>query len=135
MFTDLEKLIDFDQFQELFNALAENGEYKYSENGLNISAKSSDGTLSLQVSYEEPKNLAKDEAEDFQNFVKQIDDDLFIDVCESLGQDDLTRIVNCLNSEDVEKVRSGILKFKQELKKIITDKINYYQECLVSLLK
>lgn len=41
MFTDLEKLIDFEQFQELFNALAENGEYKYSENGLNISAKSS----------------------------------------------------------------------------------------------
>lgn len=41
MFTDLEKLIDFEQFQELFNTLAENGEYKYSENGLTISAKSS----------------------------------------------------------------------------------------------
>ena len=37
---DLAKLMDMEQFQELFNVLAENGEFNYSENGLNISAKS-----------------------------------------------------------------------------------------------
>ena len=40
------------------------------ENGLNISAKSSDGCTSLQISYEEPKNLAKEEAEDFKEFLE-----------------------------------------------------------------
>ena len=59
MFTELEKLLNIDQFQELFNALSEIGEYNYSENGLNISAKSSDNALQLQVSYESPKPTAK----------------------------------------------------------------------------
>ena len=135
MFTDLEKLIDLEQFQELFNALAENKEYNYSENGLTISAKSSDGCTSLQISYEEPKNLAKEEAEDFKNFIENIDDELFTETCESLGGETLTRIANCLNSEDVEAVRSGILRFKKELREVLVNKINYYSECLNSLDK
>lgn len=135
MFTELEKLIDFEQFQELFNALAENGEYKYSENGLTISAKSSDNQLSFEVSYEEPKNLAKTEAEDFQKFIEKIDDELFTETCESLGGETLTRIANCLNSKDVEAVRSGVLRFKKELREVLTNKINYYSECLNSLDK
>ena len=135
MFTDLEKLIDFEQFQELFNALAENKEYNYSENGLTISAKSSDGCTSLQISYEEPKDLAKEEAEDFREFLNNLDDDLFIDVCDSLGQETVARIHNCVHSEDIESVRSGILRFKKELKEVLIDKLNYYSECLNNLDK
>lgn len=133
MFTDLEKLIDFEQFQELFNALAENGEYKYSENGLNISAKSSGNQLSFELSYEEPKDLAKEEGEDFKKFIETLDDNLFTEVCETLGRETLTRIANCLNSEDVEAVRSGVLRFKKGLKEVLTNKIEYYQECLDNL--
>lgn len=135
MFTDLEKLIDFEQFQELFNALAENKEYNYSENGLTISAKSSDGCTSLQISYEEPKNLAKEEAEDFKNYLESLDDDLFREVCESLDKEVLTRIARCLDSEDVEAVRSGVLRFKKELKEVLVKKINYFSECLNNLDK
>ena len=135
MFTDLEKLIDLEQFQELFDALAENKEYNYSENGLTISAKSSDGCTSLQISYEEPTKNAKSEAEDFQKYLEKLDDDLFTDVCESLGGEQLTRIANCLHSDDVEAVRSGILRFKQELKEVLTTKISYYTECLNNLDK
>ena len=135
MFTDLEKLIDLEQFQELFEALAENKEYNYSENGLTISAKSSDGCTSLQISYEEPTKSAKSEAEDFQKYLEKLEDDLFIDVCESLGSEQLTRIANCLHSDDVEAVRSGILRFKQELKEVLTTKISYYTECLNNLDK
>ena len=135
MFTDLEKLIDLEQFQELFDALAENKEYNYSENGLTISAKSSDGCTSLQISYEEPTKNAKSEAEDFQKYLEKLDDDLFTDVCDSLGGEQLSRIANCLNSDDVEAVRSGILRFKQELKEVLTTKISYYTECLNNLDK
>lgn len=135
MFLDLEKLIDFGQFQELFQALAENGEYNYSENGLNISAKSSDGCTSLQISYEEPKNLAKEEAEDFKEFLEALDEDLFLDTCESLGQDNVARIHNCIHSEDVEAVRSGVLRFKKELREVLINKIEFYTECLTNLDK
>lgn len=132
---DLEKLMDFSQFQELFDALAENGEYNYSENGLTISAKSSDDCASLQISYETPKQTAESEAKDFQKFIETIDDDLFTDVCESLGGEQLSRIANCLNSNDIEAVRSGVLRFKQELREVLTDKINFYTECLNNLDK
>lgn len=75
----------------------------------------------------------KTEAEDFREYIESLDDELFIEVCESLGRDKLTQITNCLNSKDIESVRSGILRFKQELKDILTDKIDYYQECLGNL--
>lgn len=132
---DLEKLMDFSQFQELFDALAENGEYNYSENGLTISAKSSDDCASLQISYEAPKQTAKSEAQDFKKFIETIDDDLFTDICESLGGEQLSRIANCLNSDDVESVRSAVLRFKKEMREVLTDKINFYTECLNNLDK
>ena len=132
---DLEKLMDMEQFQELFNILAENGEFNYSENVLNISAKSSDNALQLQVSYETPKPTAKSEAQDFQKFIETIDDNLFTDVCESLGGEQLSRIANCLNSDDVEAVRSAVLRFKQEMKNVLVKKINFYTECLNNLDK
>ena len=132
---DLEKLMDMKQFQELFNVLAENGEFNFSENGLNISAKSSDNALQLQVSYETPKPTAKSEAQDFQKFIETIDDDLFTDVCESLGGEQLSRIANCLNSDDVESVRSAVLRFKQEMRNVLVEKINFYKECLNNLDK
>ena len=132
---DLAKLMDMEQFQELFNVLAENGEFNYSENGLNISAKSSDNELSLQVSYETPKQTAKSEEQDFQKFIETIDDNLFTDVCESLGGEQLSRIANCLNSDDVEAVRSAVLRFKQEMKNVLVKKINFYTECLNNLDK
>ena len=132
---DLEKLLDFEEFQELFNILAENGEFNYSENGLNISAKSSDNALTLQVSYEAPKQTAESEAKDFQKFIETIDDELFTDVCESLGGDQLSRIANCLNSDDVESVRSAVLRFKQEMRNVLVKKINFYTECLNNLDK
>ena len=128
MLRTLEKLIDLKQ---LFNALAENGEYKYSENGLNISAKSSEGQLSLQINY----NNAKLEASDFTKFLEDLDGDLFLEVCESLGQENVQRIHKCLETDNVESVRSGILRFKKELKKILNNKINYYSQCLDSLNK
>ena len=132
---DLEKLMDMEQFQELFNVLAENGEFNYSENGLNISAKSSNNALTLQVSYETPKPTAKSEAQDFQRFIETINDDLFTDICESLGGEQLSRIANCLNSNDVEAVRSAVLRFKQEMRNVLVKKINFYTECLNNLDK
>jgi hypothetical protein len=132
---DLAKLMDMEQFQELFNVLAESGEFNYSENGLNISAKSSDNALQLQVSYEAPKQTAKSEAQDFQKFIETIDDNLFTDVCESLGGEQLSRIANCLNSDDIEAVRSAVLRFKQEMRNVLVKKINFYKECLNNLDK
>lgn len=135
MFKDLENLIDFEQFQELFEALAENKEYNYSENGLNISAKSSDGCTTLQISYKEPKDIAKTEAEDFKKYLENIDEDIFVGTCELMGQAEITKISNCLSSEDIDSVRAGELKFKSYLKEYLNSQIKYYQSCWNTYLK
>lgn len=87
------------------------------------------------MSYESGIDYAEQESEEFKEFVENLDDDLFIDVCESLGQDKLTEIANCVASDDIESVRSGVLRFKQELKLVLCEKIDYYKECLDNLTK
>ena len=126
----IENLLNSSQFVELFNALAENGEYNFSENGLNISAKSSDGHLSIQVSYD---NMAEKEAEVFNKYVNSIEDDLFVEVCENLGNETVLKINNCLKSNDIEQVRSAVLRFKQEFKKLLQAKIEKYNKYLTQL--
>lgn len=126
----IENLLNSSQFTELFKALAENGEYNFSENGLNISAKSSDGQLSIQVSYD---NMAEKEAEDFNKYVNSIEDDLFVEVCEQLGCETVMKINDCLKSDDVEKVRYAIIVFKQEFKKLLQAKIEKYNKYLTQL--
>ena len=129
----LDVLTEFKWFQELLDSIAENRDFDYSKDGLIVSAKSSDNGIQLTISYEEPENLAETEAEDFKNYIETLDDELFIEVCESLGSDQLARITNCVKSEDVETVRAGVLRFKQELKKVLVNKIEFYQECLDNL--
>ena len=126
----IENLLNSSQFVELFKALAENGEYNFSENCLNISAKSSDGQLSIQVSYD---NIAEKEAEDFNKYVNSIEDDLFVEVCENLGNETVLKINNCLKSNDIEQVRSAVLRFKQEFNKLLQAKIEKYNKYLTQL--
>ena len=129
----LDALTEFKWFQELLDSIADNQDFDYSKDGLMVSAKSSDNGIQLTISYEEPENLAETEAEDFKNYIETLDDELFIEVCESLGSEQLARITNCVKSQDVEAVRAGVLRFKQELKKVLVNKIEFYQECLDNL--
>lgn len=43
------------------------------------------------------------------------------------------KINDCLKSDDVEKVRSAVLRFKQEFKKLLHSKIEKYNKYLTQL--
>lgn len=75
------------------------------------------------------------EKEDFEKWLEELDDDLFTGVCDFMGQDEISNISNCLNSDDLETLRAGILKFKMYYKKYINYKIEYYNRCLANLPK
>ena len=77
-------------------------------------------------------NSAKIQSDKFKEYVNTLPDDLFIATLETLGQDEVKRIDNCINSNDLEAVRSGILKFKQALKKTITIRLNELNSILPS---
>ena len=136
MTTDLETLLNSDQFRELVNAINANEDYKLAKDGLTIESKSNDNSLQINISYDMTKEegyLANKKAEDFKNLITNIDDEIFVAACEQLGSKQLQAIQECINSKNLESVRSGITKFKSALEKTITNKIHYYKVCLNSL--
>ena len=133
MITDLETLLNEDQFRKLVEAINNNKEYLYENNGLTIKANSTDTSLNLSVAYDEDKkegNLVKKELDNFQNYLKDLDDDLFTEICDALGNSEISKIQDCLNSNKLETVRAAIIKFKNFANKIITNKIAYLKNLL-----
>lgn len=124
--------INDQQLKELTNAIFNNQDYSYNENGLNIQAKSSDNGFTIEMKYSEPK-VDLHEKEDFENWLKSLDDELFTDVCDFMGSEEVTAISNCINSENIETVRAGIIKFKTFYKKFIEYQLEYYKRCLANL--
>lgn len=126
MITDLETLLNQDEFKNLVDAINKNQEYYLSSNGLTIKAESTDDSLFLLISYERQKEescLANEEVGKFQKYLESLDDDLFIDVCEYLGESELNKIQEYLESGKLESVRAGITKFRMALSNVVTMKI------------
>ena len=126
MITDLETLLNQDEFKNLVDAINKNQEYYLSSNGLTIKAESTDDSLFLLISYERQKEescLANEEVGKFQKYLESLDDDLFIDVCEYLGESELNKIQECLESGKLESVRAGITKCRMALSNVVTMKI------------
>ena len=124
----LEGIMTNEEFQELMKASENNKDYKFNKNGLDISMNSSDKGFELSVKYTNP---VQSEVERFKDFLNDLDDELFIGICELIGNDGLQRIQNCLDSENIESVRSAVSFFKVHARKFITDKTKYLNEQLV----
>lgn len=138
MITNLAKLLNEDQFGELVKSISENRDFSFNQNGLTIESKSEDGNLQLIFKYDSSKNeecLVKQEREKFLELIKEIDDNIFVEVCESLGSDLINKMQSAINGTDLEAARSAILRFKKEASKLLVSRINYYKECLVKLDK
>lgn len=130
MITDLENLLNQETFLELLEAVRSNQEYCYSENGLTIKAIPSDHSLCLDISYED---VMQKELDTFKNYIESLDDDLFLEICESLGETELQKIQECLSSNNIDSIRAGVFKFKQATKVIFQHKLQYLTEQLNSL--
>lgn len=68
------------------------------------------------------------EKNEFKNFIQELDDEIFVETCERIGN--IATLQKCLDSNDIESIRSAILRFKNELKNVLSDKINEYTKCL-----
>ena len=124
----LEGIMTNEEFQELMKASENNKDYKFNKNGLDISMNSSNNGFELSVKYTNP---VQSEVEKFTDFLNGLDDELFVDICEKIGNDGLQRIQNCLDSENIESVRSAVSFFKTHAREYIEDKTKYLNEQLV----
>lgn len=133
MISNLKELLNQDQFLELVSAIADNQVWYNLGNGLSIRALPSEDHLTLEVLYEKP-NVLEQEVKDFKDFTERIDDDLFLEICEFLGENELQKIQECIsNTTDVDTVRAGVFKFKQAAKVVLSNRILYLQEQLDNL--
>lgn len=114
--------------EEILNQVLENKDFEYSNNGLNIKSKSDDNSISIEISYNKESSAAEKESEKFTEFLNELDDNLFIEVCDSMGDSEVHRIQDCLMSNSLDTVRSGIIKFKQELSKVVQNKIKKLEQ-------
>ena len=124
----LEGIMTNEEFQELMKASENNKDYKFNKNGLDISMNSSDNGFELSVKYTNP---VQSEVDKFTDFLNSLDDELFVNICEKIGNDGLQRIQNCLDSENIESVRSAVSYFKVHAREYIEDKTKYLNEQLV----
>lgn len=124
----LEGIMTNEEFQELMKASENNKDYKFNKNGLDISMNSLDNGFELSVKYVNP---VQSEVNKFTDFLNSLDDELFVNICEKIGNDGLQRIQNCLDSENIESVRSAVSYFKAHAREYIENKTKYLNEQLV----
>ena len=124
----LEGIMTNEEFQEFIKASENNKDYKFNKNGLDISMNSSDNGFELSVKYANP---VQSEVDKFTDFLNSLDDELFVNICEKIGNDGLQRIQNCLDSENIESVRSAVSYFKAHAREYIENKTKYLNEQLV----
>ena len=124
----LEGIMTNEEFQELMKASENNKDYKFNKNGLDISMNSSDNGFELSVKYANP---VQSEVDKFTDFLNSLDDELFVNICEKIGNDGLQRIQNCLDSENIESIRSAVSYFKAHAREYIEDKTKYLNKQLV----
>ena len=62
-----------------------------------------------------------------------MDDELFVNICEFIGKDGLNKIQDCLDSNNIESVRSAVQFFRNNAKDYVSSKINSYKEIYKTL--
>lgn len=105
-----------------------NGETNFGQGNKYYSIAASGNTITIKY------NPIVREIEEFKDYINKMDDDLFIDVCENIGNKNLLKISEALTNEDDSSIEA-INEFKQSLKKMLESKLNYYQECWNNLIK
>ena len=126
----LEGIMSNDEFQELLRANENGKDYKFNKNGLNIEIKNSKNGFKCNLEYSHP---TQNEVDAFRDYCESLDDELFVSICEFIGKDGLTKIQDCLDSDNIDSVRGAVQYFRNNAKDYINSKISEYKEVLKTL--
>lgn len=126
----LEDVMSNEEFQEFLMALEQNKNYRFNKNGLNLEVKTTKNGFETHITYEEP---TQQEVDEFTRYCENMDDELFVNICEFIGKDGLNKIQDCLDSNNIESVRSAVQFFRNNAKDYVSSKINAYKEIYKAL--
>ena len=111
-------------------ALEQNKNYRFNKNGLNLEFKTTKNGFETHMTYKEP---TQQEVDEFTRYCENMDDELFVNICEFIGKDGLNKIQDCLDSNNIESVRSAVQFFRNNAKDYVSSKINAYKEIYKTL--
>lgn len=107
---------------DLVTKLFIEGSAEFSQDGLTIKASKNGDILQLSASFEE-KDSAKQLRDEFEDYVKELSDDFFIEIAESFKPGQLKDIQDRIDSDDYSKVMSGVNDFMSKANHIAWSKI------------
>ena len=99
----------------------------FGQSSPNLTITTTNSTITISL------NRNKLVADNFREFIRDLDDDLFLEVCDELGNENIIAINNALDSG--ENINEYIALFKNTLCEIITDKFLYYKNCKEKYVK
>lgn len=109
----------------LVKKLLVEGSAEFSKDGLNIKAFYDNGCLNIKTTFESPKEDNKTEKllNSFEDYVKSLSDELFIELVESFEEGRLKELQDKLDTKQFDLVTEAISEFMANLKQIAHSKV------------
>ena len=105
----MKEILTDKMLREIFTALEKGEAFEYSDDNMQISIN----PHCINIQY--TQDQASDEVEDFLNYCDKLDDDLFIEACESFEEEELNELQHQL---DTENYKNTIEVFTARVKEI-----------------
>ena len=101
------------------------GSAEFSKDGLNIKAFYDNGCLNIKTTFKSPKEDDKTEKllNSFEDYVKSLSDELFIELVESFEEGRLKELQDKLDTKQFDLVTEAISEFMANLKQIAHSKV------------
>ena len=109
----------------LVKKLLVEGSAEFSKDGLNIKAFYDNGCLNIKTTFKSPKEDDKTEKllNSFEDYVKSLSDELFIELVESFEEGRLKELQDKLDTKQFDLVTEAISEFMANLKQIAHNKV------------
>lgn len=109
----------------LVKKLLVEGSAEFSKDGLNIKAFYDNGCLNIKTTFKSPKEDDKTEKllNSFEDYVKSLSDELFIELVESFEEGRLKELQDKLDTKQFDLVTEAISEFMANLKQIAHSKV------------
>lgn len=118
---------------ELIKKLVTNGVAEFHKDGLDIKASCKDGMFSIESSFNNidqdlPKKMSKEETaketlKRFENYIKKLSDDFFVEIMETFEPKQIASIQKGLNSKDIFEIEDSIKLFKNRINEVASKKL------------
>lgn len=109
----------------LVKKLLVEGSAEFSKDGLNIEAFYDNGCLNIKTTFKSPKEDNKTEKllNSFEDYIKSLSDELFIELVESFEEGRLKELQDKLDTKQFDLVTEAISEFMANLKQIAHSKV------------